>query len=166
MTTRGEVLADWVGDLRGALERQLDRTPEAALQWRPARETNSIGDTVWHVARWLDLVTMWLTNATPETQHWIADGWAARTGYDPRGLGTDGLGAISGYTFAEVEAVPKLRPDQLRAYLASVCDDVLPRLRAADDATARRYTGVVQGTFGHLGEIAALRALYERQASG
>ena len=62
MSARGEMLADWVGDLRGALERQLDRTPDAALHWRPAKEMNSIGDTIWHIARWLDLVTMWLEN--------------------------------------------------------------------------------------------------------
>lgn len=117
MSAQGELLAEWIGDLRGALERQLARTSDAALHWRAARETNSIGDTVWHVARWLDLVTMWLSNAAPETQHWIADGWAARTGYDPRGIGTDGLGAISGSSFAEVEAIPKLRADQLHEYL-------------------------------------------------
>jgi hypothetical protein len=160
------MLAEWVADLRSALERQLGRTPEMALHWRPAREMNSIGDTVWHVARWLDLVAMWLQNGSPERQHWIADGWVERTGYDPRGVGTDGLGAISGYTFAEVEAIPALRGDQLRQYLAAVCDDVIPRLREADDAAARRYKGVIQGTFGHLGEIAALRTLYARQASG
>ena len=163
MSARGEMLAEWVGDLRGSLERQLERTPEAALHWRPAREANSIGDTVWHVARWLDLVATWLANAAPETQHWIADGWAARTGYDPRGIGTDGLGAISGYTFAEVESIPKLRADQLRAYLGAVCDDAIPRLRAADEAGVQRYKGVVQGIFGHLGEIGALRALYEKR---
>src|SRR5260370_26685495 len=92
VTGRGEVLADLVVDLRAGLERQLASTPEGALHWRPAREMNSIGDTVWHVARWLDLCDSWLRNAAPETQHWIADGWAARTGYDPRGVRTDGLG--------------------------------------------------------------------------
>ena len=162
MSARGEMLADWVADLRRGIERDLARTPETALHWRPARETNSIGDTVWHIARWLDLIAMWLANAAPETQHWIADGWAERTGYDPRGLGTDGLGAISGYTFDEVEAIPRLRSDQLRAYLAAVCDDVIAKLRACDDVAARRYTGVIQGTFGHQGEIAALRTLFER----
>jgi len=166
MSARGEMLAEWIGDLRGALERQLDRTPDAALHWRPAKDMNSIGDTVWHIARWLDLVTMWLENGAAETQHWIKDGWAERTGYDPRGIGTDGLGAISGYSFAEVEAIPKLRRDQLRAYLGAVCDDVIPRLRAADDVAAARYKGVVQGTLGHLGEISALRTLFERQAPG
>ena len=164
MTTPGEMLADWVTDLHVLIERQLARTPDAALHWRPARETNSIGDTVWHIARWLDLVCMWLQNAAPERQHWMADGWAERTGYDPRGVGTDGLGAISGYSFAEVEAIPKLRADQLREYLDAVCDDVIPRLRGADDTAAQRYKGVVQGTFSHLGEIATIRTLYERQA--
>jgi len=164
MSTHGELLADWVTDLHALIERQLARTPDAALHWRPARETNSIGDTVWHIARWLDLVCTWLQNAAPERQHWMADGWAERTGYDPRGVGTDGLGAISGYTFAEVEAIPSLRADQLREYLDSVCDDVIPRLRGADDSAAQRYKGVVQGTFSHLGEIATIRTLYERQA--
>ena len=163
MSAPGEMLAEWVTDLHAVIERQLVRTPDAALHWRPARETNSIGDTVWHIARWLDLVCMWLQNAAPERQHWMADGWAERTGYDPRGVGTDGLGAISGYTFAEVEAIPKLRADQLREYLGAVCEDVIPRLRNADDAAAQRYKGVVQGTFVHLGEIAAIRTLHERQ---
>jgi hypothetical protein len=166
VSAHGELLAEWVADLRAGLERQLAGTPDAALHWRPANAMNSIGDTVWHVVRWLDLVTMWLENGSPERQHWIADGWAERTGYDPRGVGTDGIGAISGYTFAEVEAIPALRVDQLRQYLAAVCDDVIPRLRAVDDAAAQRYKGVIQGTFGHLGEIATLRTLYERQASG
>lgn len=164
MTGRGELLAELVVDLRAGIERQLARTPEPALHWRPAREMNSIGDTVWHVARWLDLCDAWLRNAAPETERWIADGWAERTGYDPRGVGTDGLGVVSGYTFAEVEAIPKLRADQLTAYLGSVCDAIAPRLRAADDASAKRYVGVIEGSLGHLGEIAALRTLYERQA--
>ena len=164
MSTHGELLAEWVTDLRTLIDRQLARTPDIALHWRPARETNSIGDTVWHIARWLDLVSMWLQNAAPERQHWMADGWAERTGYDPRGVGTDGLGAISGYTFAEVEAIPKLRADQLREYLGAVCDDVIPRLRGADDTAAQRYKGVVQGTFAHLGEIATIRTLHERDA--
>jgi hypothetical protein len=165
VSARGELLAEFVADMRNALERQLARTPEAALHWRPAREMNSIGDTVWHITRWLDLVAMWLANAAPERQHWIADGWAERTGYDPRGIGTDGLGAISGYTFNEVEAIPKLRADQLLAYLSAVCDDVAPKLRAADDESATRYKRVVQGVFGHVGEIGAIRAMFDR-ASG
>jgi len=165
VTGRGEVLADFVTDLRVGIERQLATTPEPALHWRPAREMNSIGDTVWHVARWLDLCDSWLRNAAPETQHWIADGWAERTGYDPRGVGTDGLGVLSGYAFAEVEAIPKLRADQLRKYLGAVCDAVVPRLRATDDASVKRYVSVVEGALGHLGEIATLRALYERGPS-
>ena len=163
--TRGEVLAELVADLRGGIERELAKTPEAALHWRPAREMNSIGDTVWHVARWLDLCESWLRNASPETQHWIADGWAERTGYDPRGVGTGGLGVVSGYTFAEVEALPKLRADQLRSYLGAVTDALIPRLRATDDGSVKRYASVIEGGLGHLGEIATLRALYDRRES-
>jgi len=59
-----------------------------------------------------------------------------------------------------------IRRAELRAYLGAVCDDVIPRLRAADDVAAARYKGVVQGAFGHVGEISALRTLFERQASG
>lgn len=43
MSPRGEMLAEWVGDLRGSLERFLARTPEAALHWRAARETTPSG---------------------------------------------------------------------------------------------------------------------------
>jgi hypothetical protein len=164
MSARGELLGEWVADLRAALERELSKTTDEALHWRPGREMNSIGDTVWHVARWLDLVSMWLQNAAPERQRWIADGWAEQTGYDPRGIGTDGIGAISGYTFAEVEAIPKLRRDQLLQYLGSVSDDLVVRLRDADESASKRYKRVLQGTFAHVGEIAAIRTLYERRA--
>lgn len=163
MTGRGDVLADLVVHLREGIDRQLTTTPGAALHWRPAREMNSIGDTVWHIARWLDLCDSWLRDAAPETQHWIADGWAERTGYDPRGVGTDGLGVLSGYSFAEVEAIPKLRADQLRTYLGRVSDALVSRLRGTDDAAVKRYSSVIEGALGHLGEIATLRALYDRR---
>lgn len=43
MSERGEIIAEWVVDLRGIVERQLTRTPDPALHWRPTHDTNSIG---------------------------------------------------------------------------------------------------------------------------
>ena len=41
-------------------------------------------------------------------QHWFRDGWMERAGYDPRGIGYGGFGLITGYTVAEMQAVPHL----------------------------------------------------------
>src|SRR5437867_2070622 len=159
-----ELMAKWFEDVGTGLRRRVKDLDEDALEWRADDRGNNVRETVWHMARWIDVLTRFLAGTQPSTERWFMDGWAERTGYDPRGVGTDGLGVLSGYTFAEVEAIPKLRADQLRGYLGTVCDALVPRLRAADDAGAKRYASVVQGALGHLGEIATLRALYDRRA--
>ena len=97
------------------------------------------------------------------------DGWAQRTGYDPRGIGDSGLGTMTGYTFEEVLKIPRLGATELIRYLDSVVGPLAQRLRALpdDDGAARsvrRVTGILQGCFAHLGEIDALLAIRERSA--
>jgi hypothetical protein len=141
-----ELMAKWFEDIGAALHRRIGGLDAAALEWRADDRGNNVRETVWHMARWIDVLERLLSGAPASTEHWIADGWAERTRYDPRGIG-----------------------DELLTYLDSVIGPVAQRLRAPanDDVTAkmvRRATGILQGCFGHIGEIDALLAIRERTA--
>jgi len=164
-----ELMAKWLEDIGAGLRRRVGALDLGALEWRADDRGNNVRETVWHMARWIDVLERLLGGADAASERWIADGWAARTGYDPRGIGDDGLGALSGYTFDEVLRIPQLSADELLGYLDSVIAPLVRRLRApADDETAakmvRRATGILQGCFGHIGEIDALLAIRERSA--
>lgn len=162
------LMAKWFDDIATAVRRRISQTDEAALEWRADDRGNNVRETVWHMARWIDVLERVAGGTDSSAERWIADGWAARTGYDPRGIGDDGLGVLSGYTFEEVLRIPRLGAQELLAYLDSVVAPLAERLRAADDDSAprlvRRATGILQGCFGHIGEIDALLAIRERAA--
>lgn len=162
-------MAKWFEDIGTGIRRRVVGLDESALEWRADDRGNNIRETVWHMARWVDVLERLLSGSDAASERWIVDGWAARTGYDPRGLGDDGLGALSGYTFDEVLGIPRLSGEELLSYLDSVIPPLARRLRApADDETAakmvRRATGILKGCFGHIGEIDALLAIRERSA--
>ncbi len=136
-----ELMAKWFEDIGAGLHRRVKDLDEDALEWR----------------------------ADDRGKRWFTDGWAERTGYDPRGIGDDGLGVLSGYTFQEVLAIPRLSAGELLQYVDSVVAPVAQRLRALPDDEAaakavRRATGILQGCFAHIGEIDALLAIRERSA--
>jgi hypothetical protein len=164
-----ELMAQWFEDVGARLRRRVERLDEDALEWRADDRGNNIRETVWHMARWIDVLTRLADGTQPAAERWFADGWAERTGYDPRGIGDDGLGALSGYTFEEVLAIPRLSSSELLQYVDSVIAPLAQRLRALpDDESAanaiRRPARILQGCFGHIGEIDALLAIRERSA--
>ena len=174
-----ELLVDWLNDLGSYVHRALDKIPPEQLAWQPDAEANSIGVTVWHMARWLDILSVVaIDNRGAEQELWFTRGWAEKTKYDPRGIGANGLGAVTGYSHAEVKAIPVLSAEDLRAYYDQVSDAVKPKLTQlnANDFARPMATldgegklslyewtkGIVQGCFGHIGEIFAMRAMYRR----
>jgi len=164
-----ELMAKWFEDVGARVRDRLQRLDEDALEWRADDRGNNVRETVWHMARWIDVLTRIIGGTQPSTERWFTDGWAQRTGYDPRGIGDDGLGALTGYTFQQVLAIPRLNATELVRYLDSVIGPLAQRLRALpdDDAaarTARRATGILQGCLGHIGEIDALLAIRQRSA--
>jgi DinB superfamily len=164
-----ELTAKWFEDVGVRVRERLKNLDEDALEWRADDRGNNVRETVWHMARWIDVLTRFQSGAQPSTERWFTDGWAQRTGYDPRGIGDDGLGALTGYTFPEVLAIPRLDATELVRYLDSVIGPLAQRLRALPDDEAgaravRRATGILQGCFGHIGEIDALLAIRERAA--
>lgn len=164
-----ELMAKWFEDVGARVRAQLKGLDEDALEWRADDRGNNVRETVWHMARWIDVLTRILGGTQPSTERWFTDGWAQRTGYDPRGIGADGFGVLTGYTFQEVLEIPRLTTTELIGYLDSVIGPLAQRLRALPDDEAaaravRRATGILQGCFAHVGEIDALLAIRERSA--
>lgn len=175
-----EILVDWIEELARNVQEQVEGLSLDELTWRPDNEANSVGITVWHFSRWLDLLTVRaLKNNPPEEEQWFTRGWARKTGYDPRGIGYASLGALTGYTQEEVSAVPTLAAADLLAYLHQVCDALLQHLRAMPvDALFQLTPGlggkrspyqwvkpILMGCFGHVGEIECLKAMRARQVA-
>src|SRR4029079_3267515 len=164
-----ELMAKWFENVGARVREQIGSLDEDALEWRADDRGNNVRETVWHMARWIDLLTRVLDGTQPSTERWFSDGWAQRTRYDPRGIGDSGLGTMTGYTFEEVLKIPRLDATELIRYLDSVVGPLAQRLRAVPDDEAaarsvRRVTGILQGCFSHLGEIDALLAIRERSA--
>ena len=164
--------------LEKATHARLGRTTPDSLHWQLDREANSVGVTVWHYSRWIDaLGIVALPGGDVLAQHWFADGWAERTGYDPRGLGTGGMGLLTGYSVEEMLAVPQLSAADLGEYHhASVASllDALARenpssferqiaFAGGDTSCYELVLGIALGETRHLGEIDAILATYARR---
>lgn len=174
-----EVYADLIASLDEGLHGEVAQLSPEELAWQPDAEGNSIGVTVWHISRWLDVIARLFQERPPEEELWLTRGWADRTGYNPQGTGYRGLGALTGYTQQEVAAIPDLSAADSLAYLDQACEAIRAYLLALPsfDALLRpipswgRETPVTQldllkvvliGCLGHLGEIKALKAMMSR----
>ena len=172
-----ELLADLVDELTKGIHKAVSGLSHEELIWRPDAEGNSIGVTVWHMSRGLDVLKVrFLEQQQALAEQWRTQGWGKQTGYDPRGIGTGGLGILSGYTQEEVAAIPVLTAEQLLAYLDQVSDALRQYLLSLPEGALSRPTmfvgerltayqvikEIVLGCVGHLGEIEALKALQIR----
>lgn len=185
-----DVLIDFLEDNRRRLKRALASMSDDCLTWQPEAGANSIALTVWHMARILDVfLTRQAKGDSPEAECWFQQGWeahesweahyswAAQTGYDPRGIGQNGWGMLTGYTLEEAAAVPHLPREQLLGYLDQVYDRVRQYLAgtsietlqspcAGFEASYTKYQCIQMALLDnvrHLGEIFAIQARWERQ---
>lgn len=176
--TNIKLITDWLRNLEAGLRHEIEELTVEELSWQPDPEANSIGVTVWHVSRWLDLLTVQaLENRPAEEEQWHTRGWAAKTGYDPRGVGYKGYGAVTGYIHEEVAAIPVLSAQEQLTYLSQVVDALCARLDSLPEGALYGptpglggrntvYTWIktlLPGGIGHLGEIAALKAMQSRK---
>lgn len=175
-----ELIADWLNDLSRSIHRAVENLAPEELAWQPDAEANNIGVTVWHVSRWLDISNIRILQDRPaDEEQWQTRGWAKKTGYNPRGIGYEGLGAVTGYTQDEVKVIPVLTAADQLAYFDQVCEALRVRfLSVSEEELNRPVTafgtkprtrsvyawtkGIMQGSFGHVGEIFAIRAMYKR----
>lgn len=102
-----DVLIDLLEDNRRRLHRVFGVMGDDCVFWKPEPGANDIAITVWHMARIFDVsLTQQAKGDLPEEECWFRYGWAEQTGYDPRGIGQNGWGMLTGYTQEEVSAIP------------------------------------------------------------
>ena len=177
--TDKEVLIDLMSDVGTEIRDEIGDMTAEELAWQPDPQANSIGVTVWHIARWLDVLAVRILHTgAAEDELWHAQGWAGRTGYDPRGIGASGLGNVTGYTMEEVAAIPQMTATDLLAYLDSTIQAVNTRIsEMPHEALHAKVPGIgksrtaygwvkllLKGCMGHVGEIQALKSMRERRA--
>ncbi len=176
------VLTDMLQNYSFSLHRTIRDLPEAALLWQPDSEANNIDVTVWHVCRALDLLKVKIIeNKADSEQIWYSKGWAAKTNYDPAGLGFGGFGNLSGYSRDQVKEVPLLPAAELLEYFDQVYEALGDYLANVKDGALEESPIGWPSTAGaspesiyivlmmffldnreHLGEIKALRAMWSR----
>ena len=169
-----QALVHWCQDLEQELTARLGLVSPDELSWQPHPDSNSAAVTVWHVARWFDVLgSRAFTGRPARDDLWHTKGWLELTGYEPDGIGFAGLGTLTGYTPEEMRAVPVMDAPSLSLYFAQSSARLIEHITELDDELLRApgasglspYTaisGTVQGSFGHIGEIDALIALHSR----
>jgi hypothetical protein len=176
--SKKEVLFELLDDdSRRILEILEDSDPES-LHWSPDGEGNTIAVTVWHVARILDVfLTQHIRNEPADAELWFQAGWADQSGYDPRGLGTRGWGAVTGYTGEQVRQIPQMDKHvlqgyykeitaEIRNYLESTTDEVLEEPSKGFEGRRSNYVWIRHSLFDltrHVGEMMAINAMWNRQ---
>ena len=173
-----DVLIDLLEDNRRRLHRGLDRMSDECVQWNPEPDANNIAVTIWHMARMLDVfLTQNARGELPAEECWFRLGWVERTGYDPRGVGQNGWGMLTGFTPEEVAAMPHITREQVLGYLDAVYDAVKDFLAGMSEeylltpgaGFEGKYTKyqciqmALMDNVRHLGEIFAIESSWKRR---
>ena len=176
-----DVLIDLLEDNRRRLQRVFDSVNDECIYWKPDPESNSIAITVWHMARIFDVFLTQQAKGEPaQEEGWFRGGWLEQTGYDPRGIGQNGWGMLTGYTLTEASQIPQLTRKELIGYLDEVYDTVRDYLTntpieslltpsAGFDGRYTRYQCIQMALLDnvrHLGEIYAIQARWDRESKG
>jgi hypothetical protein len=173
-----DVLIDLLEDNCRRLHRALGRMSDECIFWDPEPDANNIVVTIWHMARMMDVfLTQNARGDLPGEDIWFRLGWAERTGYDPRGLGQNGWGMLTGYTREEVGAMPPMTSEQVLGYLDAVYDAVKDYLAGISEEKLLTPGAGFEGKYSkyqciqmalmdnvrHLGEIFAIESSWKRR---
>ena len=179
--TEIDLLIELVNDIARDMEPEIQPLSAAELAWQPGPRANSIGVTVWHIARGLDfLATRVFLQKSADEECWHSHGWRDKTGYDPRGIGYDGWGVITGYTWEEVLAIPRLTASELMEYLKDTIRLLTSQVNLFSSETIHQPAQALlngkltyfrwakefyKGFQAHIGEIVAIKALMNNATS-
>ncbi len=161
-----ELVVDGFGMIHPLLEEALDGLSTHELDWQPKPGCNSIGWTVWHLARIED---GGLAGLMERPQLWVEDGWAMKFNRKPD-AGDDGYG----HTPEQVAAFRSPAADVLLAYCRAVEERSKPFLMELTEAdldkrvnepgpdtalVGFRLMAVLADVNQHAGEVSYLRGL-------
>lgn len=173
-----DILLDLLQSYKDGIDYVFKDLPDDALTFQPDPEANHIAVTMWHISRIMDMVvTMRIQNKPIEDEQWFVDGWMDKTGYDPRGKGSRGLGVLIGYSVEEMLAVPVMpREDMLNYFndtlsaLTEVVNGLAPEQfseKAPGGDPQRSYYEWIKICLSdgirHTGEMLAIRSMWERK---
>ena len=171
-------LIDLLDDNTKRVHQLFDEVPDECLHWQPDPDANSIAVTLWHASRAFDVfMTQHNKNQTNDKEVWIQSGWAGKSGYDPRGLGTNGWGMLTGYSLDEMRQIPKFGKeilrgyydemfDVIRTYLEETSEEQLAQPAPGFEGKRTKFYWVRHPLFDltrHVGEMLALKAMWERK---
>lgn len=171
------VLLDLIDDSNRRVHAILDETTDDCFYWQPDPAANSIATTLWHVARAMDVFyTQHILDRPPEEEVWIQSGWMEKAGYDPRGIGTNGWGMLTGYSQEEAAAIPPMDKELLGGYYDEVMMTIQAYVESAPEENwlesapgfeqrQTYYFWIKHPLFDltrHLGEIYHIKAVWER----
>ena len=172
------LLLDLLEDNNKRVHQLLDEVTDECLHWQSDPEANSIAVTLWHASRAFDVfMTQHIKDEPNEKEVWIQSGWAERSGYDPRGLGTNGWGMLTGYSPDEMRQIPQFEKDVLlgyydemvdviRIYVEKTGEEELAQDAPGFEGRRTKFYWVRHPLFDltrHVGEMLALKAMWERQ---
>ena len=174
-----EILLDLLSTLGGMIHSVLEGMPPEQLRWQPDEEANNIAVTAWHISRSFDVFRVRFFEDRPaEEELWHVRGWAAGTGYDPRGIGWRGYGNLARYTKEEVDALPELSVEELLTYFDQVHEAMVAYVGGVSDGILYQQAmgmhrlsltvyhwlrNLLVDGYGHVGEIKAIKAMWERR---
>lgn len=169
-----ELLAELIEELSRDLHPEIEPLTDEELNWNPGPQANSIGVTLWHMARGMDFLGTRVLQARPaEEEYWHTKGWREKTGYDPRGIGYGGWGVVTGYAWEDVLGIPKFTAQEIMEYFDQSCHALSKQVRKLDQETAAEPVGefmkgrltrfqwvkqFYKGFQAHVGEIMAIKA--------
>ena len=173
-----DLLLDLLEDNTKRVHQLLDEISDKGLHWQPDPAANSIAVTLWHASRAFDVfMTQHIKNQSNEKEIWLQSGWAEKSGYDPRGLGTNGWGMLTGYGPDEMRQIPTFGKEILRGYYDEIVDAIQTYLEKNSEENLAQAAPGFEGQrtkfywirhplfdlTRHVGEMLALKALWERQ---
>jgi hypothetical protein len=176
--TGKDLLIDLLKHIHTTLHRTMDGLCNEIFEWQPDEGANNIRLTIWHISRSFDVLkTRILDGQNPELELWHVNGWKRKTEYDPRGIGFAGLGNLTGYNLAEVNAVPSMSTKESLLYFDECWQALLNFLITLPETELMNqvifegvsfpayefFRGFLMDAYEHLGEIKAIKAIYERQ---
>lgn len=176
--SKKEVLFELLEDNARRIHQLVNEPDHNFLYWSPDGEANNIAITIWHATRVHDVfLTQHIMGLPAEKEIWFKSGWMEKAGYDPRGIGANGWGAVTGYSKEEVDQIPNIPPELLlgyfdetaaaiRKYLETTPDELLEKASIGFDGKQTNYFWIRHPLFDltrHVGEILALKEMWKRR---
>lgn len=140
---------------------------------RPVSGANPVSFIYFHVLRhWDRDINVYCKEEPPENDAWHRHGMSDALGYEPLGLGTEGIGTGYGYSDAEVDTLPldaaglgryhDILSEETSAFLADLDPATLDEPKDFEGrrySTGQRLRHLVAHTYLHLGDIEYAKGL-------